>query len=222
MPQDRSKKTGPTIGRKKKTSKGTSRSRKGWRAPRARSGVAVAIGAVGAAMKELRARWYVFGAQAVALHGAQRTTKDIDVTVLTDRSAADLLVALERQGIVALIDDDEFVARTRVLPCVHARSGWKIDVVLGGPGFEELVASQARPIFVEGVRAPLLRLEHLLTLKTLAGRPQDLADIDRLLRSRPEADVDEVRSILAIFETELEESGLVRRFEAIAGRERRR
>lgn len=33
--------------------------------------------------RRLRARWFVFGAQAVALHGVPRMTQDIDVTLLT-------------------------------------------------------------------------------------------------------------------------------------------
>jgi hypothetical protein len=66
-------------------------------------------------MKRLRARWYLFGAQAVALYGAARATQDIDVTVLGDFEAKDLIAALTREGISPQFADAAFVAETRVV-----------------------------------------------------------------------------------------------------------
>jgi hypothetical protein len=36
----------------------------------------------------------------------------------------------------------------------------------------------------DGIRIPFLGVSQLITAKTLAGRPQDLADIDELRRTR--------------------------------------
>lgn len=204
----------------RKTSKPTSRSRRSSQQPKPGDGVEAALEAIAAAMKRLKATWYVFGAQAVALHGAQRTTQDVDVTVLTEAATDDVVRELKRQALTPFFDDAAFIAQTRVIPCRHDASGWKVDVVLGGPGFEELIAAEAITAKVGALSVPVLRVEHLLVLKMLAGRPQDFADVDRLLRARPEANRVEVVDLLRTLEAELVESGLVDRFEQLADAER--
>lgn len=166
-------------------------------------------------MKRLEARWYLFGAQAVLLHGAPRTTQDIDITVLTDASMATLLQALRSQKIVPTIDDRAFFEQARVIPCVHVPSRWNVDIVLGGPGLEELIASEATIRKLGGVSVPLLRVEHLLVLKVLAGRPQDLADV-AALKALPGKRIalPAVRELLRALEAELGED-LVARFDSV-------
>jgi hypothetical protein len=201
-------------GPRKKTSQRTSGSRKS--SPRSRPGAKAAMQAIGRAMKRLKARWYLFGAHAVLLHGAPRTTQDIDVTVLTDAPVAKLLAALRASGIHPQIDDAAFFERTRVIPCAHRPSGWRIDVVLGGPGLEELIAKEATTRRLGSVSVPLLRIEHLLVLKILAGRPQDLADAAALLwLPGKRIDRAEVRALLTALENELAEDRLVERFDLL-------
>ncbi len=201
-------------GRTKKTSKRTARSRRS--SPLTRSGAEAALQAIGRAMKRLKARWFLFGAQAVLLHGAPRTTQDIDVTVLTEAPIAKLVEVLEAEDIIPLIADSAFIEQTRVLPCEHLPSGWKVDVVLGGPGLEELIAKQAKIRKLGSVSVPLLRIEHLIVLKVLAGRPQDLADVAALL-GLPDARIArvEIKALLRAIETELAEDRLVERFERL-------
>lgn len=166
--------------RKKKTSPRTRNSR-GASPSTSDAGAKLALAAIAGAMKRLGAKWYLFG--------AQRTTQDIDVTVLVDRSTEDVVAALEKQGIVSRFSDRAFVAQTRVIPCDHPASGWKIDMVLGGPGLEELFASEAEPRKLGGITVPLVRIEHLITMKVFAGRPQDLADVARLLALKRPVDL---------------------------------
>jgi hypothetical protein len=97
-----------------KTSKGTSRSRQSSRAPAKLEPV---LSAISAAMKQLKARWYVFGAQAVALHGAQRATQDVDVT------------ALRRAKLIPQFEDEAFVAQTS-----HPRLLRAFEAELAEPG----------------------------------------------------------------------------------------
>ncbi len=201
-------------GPRKTTSRRTSSSRKS--SPPSRPGAKDALQAIGRAMKRVKARWYLFGAQAVLLHGAPRTTQDIDVTVLTELSTPRLVEALRPSQIFPRIDDAAFFEQTRVIPCEHRPSGWNIDIVLGGPGLEELIAREATTHKLGGVSVPLLRVEHLLVLKVLAGRPQDLADVSSLL-ALPGKKIDraEVRSLLAALQTGLEEDRLVARFSVL-------
>lgn len=66
------------------------------------------------------------------------------------------------------------------------------------------------------VTVPLLRLEHLLTLKVLADRPRDVADVSRLLAvNRSTVKPAEVRALLRNLERALAEDGLVSRFDEL-------
>lgn len=108
------------------------------------------------ALTSLDLRWYVFGAQAALLWGRPRLTTDVDVTVQLGRVApARLVVALETHGFAPRLPlTDAFVSQTRVLPLGHERSGLALDIVLAGPGLEELFLSRAIHVDVAGVDIP--------------------------------------------------------------------
>ena len=104
----------------------------------------MALAAVHRVVERLGARWYLFGAQAVALHGAPRATKDIDVTVLLgEAKPADLLAAIRTAGFATLHNDARVFAASRVIPATHLASKVPIDFVLGGPGLEQHFSDHA-------------------------------------------------------------------------------
>ncbi|MGH7822489.1 MAG: hypothetical protein ACREQ9_22230, partial [Candidatus Binatia bacterium] len=90
------------------------------------------------ALRKLGVRWFLFGAQAAIVHGSERLTTDVDVTVdLGLRTAGELVAALQKAGFALRVRDiHDFVAKTRVLPVRHRRSGIDLDIVLAGPGPE--------------------------------------------------------------------------------------
>ncbi len=202
----------------RKTLKPTSRSPRASRARAASGGVEAALASVSRAMRRLDAQWFLFGAQALALHGAPRTTKDVDVTVLTEHPTEKIIAALERAGLVPRFRDKAFIEQSRVFPCDHKATGWKVDIVLGGPGVDEYIASRATPVKVGRVSVPLLTLEHLLVLKVFAGRAQDLADAQRILRLPRALDRQEAREFLVQLEQLVGESGPVARFDQLTAR----
>jgi hypothetical protein len=164
------------------------------------------------ALERLGIRWYLFGAQAVIAYGAPRLTADADVTVdLGQVAAAKLVNELEREGFRLRVGNvDAFVERTRVLPFVHDPSGVPLDVVLAGPGLEELFLDRARQLRFGAVQIPVIAPEDLVALKILAGRPQDLLDASSVLRARAQdIDVDMVRSTLHLLERALDRSDLL-------------
>jgi hypothetical protein len=87
----------------------------------------------------LRVRWYLFGAQAAILHGAARVTADVDVTVDLDKTPmAKVLKELRRRRFELQVPDSTFIETTRVIPLVHKPSRMPVDLVLAGPGLEDL------------------------------------------------------------------------------------
>jgi hypothetical protein len=164
-------------------------------------------------------RWYVFGAQAVTVHGVPRLSADVDVTVLLvpdapDRFAQDMRAA----GFELRVDDPEFVRRTRVMPFAHVTSGMPLDVVLGASGLEEEFAHRAVVTDVGGVRVPVIDVSDLIVAKVLAGRPKDIEDARSLWRLHgPAADESRIRRTLRLLEEALSQSDLVPTLDSIVG-----
>ncbi|MGH7340182.1 MAG: DUF6036 family nucleotidyltransferase, partial [Burkholderiales bacterium] len=189
-----------------------------------RSPLADALAGLGRALGRLRVRWYLFGAQAALLYGAARLTADVDVTVqLGDRRTAELVRALEKAGFRLRVRDvGEFVAKTRVLPFLHPRSGMPIDVVLAGPGLEDLFFQRRRRRTVDGVPVPVASPEDIVVMKALAGRGKDDDDVVAILAAQPKLDLAWVRRTLHTLERALDQSDLSSRFEKLLVRARRR
>lgn len=153
----------------------------------------------------------MFGAQAVNLHGYPRATADLDVTVeLGDRDPAQLVAALAGAGFEPRFADPAFVAATRVIPVVHLASGLPIDVVLAGPGLEQLFLDEVITADLEGHAIPVLSIENLIVTKLIAGRPKDVEDVRELLaRSGERVDRAKIEAVLALVEEALATRELV-------------
>ena len=162
-------------------------------------------------------RWYLFGAQAVILHGVPRLSADVDVTLALEpdtpeRFADDMRAA----GFTLRVDDAEFVRRTRVMPFVHTPTGMPLDVVLAGSGLEDEFLTRARPTNVGGVVLPVIDVEDLVIAKVLAGRPKDIDDARALWAlHRRRSDAGRIRGTLRLLEEALAQSDLVDAFERL-------
>ncbi|HUU33200.1 MAG TPA: DUF6036 family nucleotidyltransferase [Vicinamibacterales bacterium] len=142
------------------------------------AGPAELLADLAVALDALGARWYVFGAQAALVWGRPRLTTDVDVTVKCSVSTEQLVRALDTHGFSLRIDGTEtFIRTTRVVPLEHRASGLALDVVLAGPGLEDLFLDRAVPIDVGGTVVPFISPEDLIVTKLLAGREKDLEDV---------------------------------------------
>jgi hypothetical protein len=165
-------------------------------------------------------RWYLFGAQAVIIHGVPRLSADLDVTLdlrpdAPDRFARDM----ETAGFLLRVNDPAFVQRTRVMPFVHQATGMPLDVVLAASGLEDDFLTRAIPVELGGTRVPVIHVEDLIVAKILAGRPKDIEDVNALWQLHgPTADAVRIRRILGMLEEALSQSDLVPAFDAVLGR----
>ena len=163
-------------------------------------------------------RWYVFGAQAVIAHGVPRLSADVDVTLEMNPEKPTLFAReMAKAGFDLLVNDPEFVERTRVMPFVHRATAMPLDVVLAGSGLEKEFLDRARHTDVGGVVVPLIDLEDLIIAKILAGRPKDIEDARGLWRVHGrDTDPDRIREVLRLLEQALGQSDLTPAFESIA------
>lgn len=169
-------------------------------------------------------RWFLFGAQAVVAHGYPRTTGDVDVTVIpADGNPRALAAALVSAGLTLRVSDlDDFVERTAVLPFLHEPTGLGLDVVLGASGLENDCIDRAVAVDIGDGTVPVIRVEDLVVLKILSGRPKDIEDVRSILRRRRRTlDLGHVRSLLAELEEALGQSDLVPELERLIAQEER-
>lgn len=147
------------------------------------------------ALNQGNVRYVLVGGLAAVIHGVDRITADIDLAVdLAPQSAAELMRVLVAAGFRPMlpVDVKEFAdpdtrRRWRQERAMQVFSLWdpghtrpSVDVFVEELiPFEEMWRS-SQPIALHGVDIRVASIEHLIRMKTLAGRPQDLADIERL------------------------------------------
>jgi hypothetical protein len=180
-----------------------------------RRAVAELLHALAAALAEVDAPWYLFGAQAAIMWGSPRLSADVDVTVTIEPQSMGLLIeSMRRHGFDAIFNDPEFVARARVIPFIHRGSRMPLDVVLAGPGLEEEFFRRAIQVDVNGTLIPVISPEDLIATKTLAGRAKDIEDIRAVLHAQQATiDVTRIRRILGLLQQALAQSDLLPLFE---------
>ena len=176
------------------------------------AGPAELLAALAEGLSALGVPWFLFGAQATILWGRPRLTADVDVTVQLDVENVPRLVdVLKTRGFQPRVDvNGDFVRRTRVLPLLYSPNGLPLDVVLAGPGLEQVFLGRAVRVRIGDVDVPVISPEDLITAKILAGRPKDLEDVRGVLRERLDRlDLEIIRSTLRELDQALSRSDLI-------------
>lgn len=131
--------------------------------------------------------WLLIGGLATRAYMPERTTLDVDILIHPDDEAAARAA---------------FVAAGYTLMGSLSIGGWTverageppIDVVLGTmPWIDDALAAPAH----DAAGLPVLQRPYLMLMKLDAGRPQDLADVQRMLRDTPQAERHSTRALIA-------------------------
>ena len=131
-----------------------------------------------------RIRYLVIGGFAVIQYAEPRFTADLDLWVGTElRNAGAVYEALREfgaplSGLTAGDFAEEGYFYQMGVPPV------RVDVLMGIPGigFEEAWARRVEIDF-DGLPVPFISREDLITAKRASGRPQDIIDVQSLLRA---------------------------------------
>ncbi len=118
---------------------------------------------------------------ALGAHGLVRATQDIDFLIRVESLGAAYTAAAEVGYDIRGLDIS-FKERTVEIPRVSTIIGEDVislDLLLVTPFVEDLGAGREAVDFM-GQTLYVVSREGLIKMKTQAGRPQDLADIDRL------------------------------------------
>lgn len=149
------------------------------------------LGALAAA----EVRYVVVGGVAVALHGYLRATVDLDIVIdlVPDnvRKAVDALTALglrPRLPVAAMDFADDEIRRSWVTERnLMVFSMWhpenpaiEVDLFAAPPIAPAELLADAKWMPLGDIQVPVVSRAHLIRLKKLAGRAQDIADIEAL------------------------------------------
>ena len=162
-----------------------------------------------------RIPYMIIGGLAVQRWGQPRLTRDVDLTILLPPGGEEpALRALAEAFAPRLPDAVAFALENRVLP-VRVVEGGDADISLGLPGYEDQAIARAVDYDLgEGRVVRLCSAEDLIIHKALAGRPQDVLDIEGVVaRQGARLDLDYLRRWLAELARAAEDPEVVARFE---------
>lgn len=133
---------------------------------------------------EEEVEFLVVGGYAVIHHTQPRYTKDLDIWLKpSTENARRIWIAFSRFG-VPMTDVTEADFAGEGLQYAIGLPPSQIDFLTSLPGAEFDSAWEDRAEGrAGGLTVPFLGIPQLVAAKTLAGRPQDLADLDELRRS---------------------------------------
>lgn len=125
--------------------------------------------------------YLVVGGYAVSIHGYPRSTKDLDICIKISESNAEKMVEVMRAfGFEALgLKKEDFLRNDFITQLGHEPI--RIDVIndLHGVNFDDALKNR-KVVEYDGVEVNFIGYNELLKVKALVGRPQDIADIQKL------------------------------------------
>lgn len=126
-------------------------------------------------------KYLVIGGYAVSIHGYPRSTKDIDVCIeMSDTNASNMVQVINDFGFRSLkLKKEDFLKKDFITQLGFPPL--RIDILndLSGVSFEEAWHNK-KIVTIENVPVNFIGYNDLITVKKNAGRPQDLADVDKL------------------------------------------
>jgi Nucleotidyl transferase AbiEii toxin, Type IV TA system len=159
----------------------------------------------------------VIGGLAVQRWGEPRLTLDVDLTLLAPYGSEEEVVDACLKRFSARIQDARTFALNHRVLLLKASNGVDLDLALGATEFEaEAIEHASDYEFATGYVLRTCSADDLIVHKLVAGRPQDLIDVEGIIRRQWRAiDLDRVRRWLRIFAELKEDPGMLTGFEAL-------
>jgi hypothetical protein len=158
-------------------------------------------------LQALRVRWALVGGWAVSLLAEPRTTRDVDVTVVVanDREAERIAREFRHRGYGFLPESVveqtavHRLATVRFVSPAPTTEETIVDLLFASSGIEpDIVAAASRLEVLPEFLVPVAQLGHMIALKVLAGRAQDVADLQTLRRYAEDRDLKLARESLEL------------------------
>jgi len=134
------------------------------------------------ALNENEIEYAVCGGLALAIHGFARATLDIDILIEAESLEKAYLIGAENGFDIRGLDisfKERAVEIRRVSKVDENGEVLSLDLLVVTPQVQDVWETREKLDFL-GNQLSVVSREGLIRMKTLAGRPQDLVDIERL------------------------------------------
>lgn len=150
-------------------------------------------------LAEAEVEFVLVGGLAVALHGYQRVTMDVDVVLAMDASnLRKFLFAAKASGLRPTIPVDlDALANPELMEQWHREKGMLAFSLRGSDAMATVLDILVKPVVsfsdlrrdasmieIGPIKIPVASIEHLIAMKTGTGRSKDLIDIEELKKLR--------------------------------------
>lgn len=153
-------------------------------------------------LNAVKARWALVGGLAVSARTVPRFTKDLDfaVAVASDNEAEAIVHKLRSRDYEPIeILEQDYVERLSGVRLARKGSDVAVDLLFASSGIEsEVIADADRLDVLPHLTAPVATTAHLIALKVLAGRNQDLTDLGYLIPAASSTDLDAARAAVEL------------------------
>jgi hypothetical protein len=150
----------------------------------------------------LKVRWSLIGGLAVSVRSVPRFTKDLDfaIAVANDSEAEDVVHQLRGRGYQPVeVLEQEYLERLSGVRLERSGSDVIVDLLFASSGIEnEVVTSSTRLEVLPQLSVPVATTGHLIALKALAGRNQDLTDLGSLIPAASAEELDVAREAVQL------------------------
>lgn len=167
-------------------------------------------------LAEHRLPYAIIGGIAVGKWSDPRFTRDVNLAVASPLAtgSAPLVRLITQHFPSRSADPVDFASKTRMV-LITASNGVEVDISLALPGYEDSLFAPAVDYEIEpGKTIRLCSAEDLIIHKAVAGRTQDLSDIQGVVyRQGEKLDLSYIRQWLNEFANALAEPEIVERFE---------
>lgn len=145
--------------------------------------------------------FFFVGGIPLQIWGQPRLTTDIDLTIFTELTNEDARIKWFLTRYKPLIGDEsstlQFARQRRVL-ILQSKTKTEIDVMLGGlADINEELRRASYQQFTPSVSLKICSADSLIALKTVAGRAQDMVDIESVLIKQVSIDWEYIEGYLA-------------------------
>lgn len=134
-------------------------------------------------LNKYQVKYCIIGAYAVAFWGYPRYTKDIDILVEpTKENAKRVISAIREFGIKSQdLTEEDFIRKNRVIQLGYEPVRIDILTSVEGVSFSTVWKNKVEDFYGKE-KVYFIGLKELIKIKKKIARPQDLADLEELLR----------------------------------------
>ncbi|MFA5804115.1 MAG: nucleotidyl transferase AbiEii/AbiGii toxin family protein [Melioribacteraceae bacterium] len=128
-------------------------------------------------------KYAIIGGLALIFHKIQRTTNDIDITLLIDLENMESVSKQIISKFKPIFSDPiPFFQKYFVLPVIDEKTEMRIDFSAGLTGFDKQVIERSERKKFGSLNLPFCTIEDLIVYKLFAARHRDMADLEEIAK----------------------------------------